>query len=58
MYSGKEGMMLLCMVVPKRLPDIINRVRNIDRGAFIVVNDTKEVLGQGFALESSYDKIN
>ena len=58
MYSGKEGMMLLCVVPPKQLPIIINRVRKIDRSAFIVVNDTKEVLGQGFALESSYDKIN
>ena len=58
MYSGKEGMMLLCVVPPKQLPIIINRVRKIDRGAFIVVNDTKEVLGQGFTLESSYDKIN
>lgn len=58
MYSAKESMMLLCVVSPKHLPIIINRVRKIDKGAFIVVNDTKEVLGQGFALESSYDKIN
>ena len=50
--------MLLCVAAPKQLPVIINRVRKIDMGAFIVVNDTKEVLGQGFALESSYDKIN
>lgn len=58
MYSDKESMMLLCVVAPKQLPVIINRVRKIDMGAFIVVNDTKEVLGQGFSLESSYDKIN
>ncbi len=58
MYSDKESMMLLCVAAPKQLPVIINRVRKIDMGAFIVVNDTKEVLGQGFALESSYDKIN
>ncbi|MBE6618660.1 MAG: YitT family protein [Ruminococcaceae bacterium] len=58
MYSDREGMMLLCVVPPKQLPIIINRVRKIDKSAFIVVNDTKEVLGQGFALESSYDKIN
>ncbi len=58
MYTDRESMMLLCVVSPKHLPIIINRVRKIDKGAFIVVNDTKEVLGQGFALESSYDKIN
>ena len=58
MYADRESMMLLCVVSPKHLPIIINRVRKIDKGAFIVVNDTKEVLGQGFALESSYDKIN
>lgn len=58
MYSGRESMMLLCVLPPKQLPIIINRVRKIDKGAFIVVNDTKEVLGQGFMLESSYDKIN
>lgn len=58
MYSSRESIMLLCVVSPKHLPIIINRVRKIDKGAFIVVNDTKEVLGQGFALESSYDNID
>lgn len=55
MYSGKEGLMLLCVVSPKELPSVINLVRSIDRTAFIVVNDSREVLGEGFKETSNYD---
>lgn len=48
MYSGKDKMMLLSVVSPKQLPRLVKMVREIDRHAFIVVTDAREVLGEGF----------
>lgn len=56
-YSGKEKIMLWCVVSPKELPKITHKIREVDKNAFIVINDAKEVLGEGFKLESAYDKI-
>ncbi len=57
MYSQKDRIMLLCVVSPKELPIVINVIRSIDSSAFIVINDAREVLGEGFKEESSYDQI-
>ena len=57
MYSQKENMMLMCVVSPKEMPVLVNMVRRIDSGAFIVINDAKEVLGEGFKQTSEYDQI-
>lgn len=48
MYSNKEKIMLLCVVSPKELPRLINAIKDYDPNAFIIVNDAKEVLGEGF----------
>jgi uncharacterized membrane-anchored protein YitT (DUF2179 family) len=48
LYTGSENMMLLCAVSPKQLPRLVNKVKEIDKGAFIIVSDAKEVLGEGF----------
>ena len=55
MYSGKEKLMLLCVLSPKELPLLIRAVKGIDPIAFIVINDAKEVLGEGFNLRSDYE---
>lgn len=47
--------MLLCVVVPKELPALISLARKIDKSAFIVINDSREVLGEGFKSGISYD---
>lgn len=47
-YSGEDNMMLLCVVSPKQLPRLIHKVKEIDKDAFIIVNDVREVLGEGF----------
>lgn len=57
MYSNAEKLMLICVVSPKELPFLIHTVRKIDKDAFIVINDAKEVLGEGFKIKSSYDDI-
>ena len=55
MYSGKEKLMLLCVLSPKELPLLIRAVKGIDPIAFIVINDAKEVLGEGFNLRADYE---
>lgn len=58
MYSNKDRTMLLCVVSPKELPHLVNAVKRIDNSAFIIINDAKEVLGEGFKTHSEYDDIN
>ena len=57
MYSGTEKLMLLCVVSPKELPLLLRAVKNIDPTAFIVINDAKEVLGEGFKAHADYDAV-
>ena len=57
MYSGKESMNLLCVVSPKELPALIHTVKEIDPTSFIIINDAKEVLGEGFKENSPYQII-
>ena len=57
MYSEADSTMLLSVVSPKELPFLIHLVRSIDKNAFIIVYDAKEVLGEGFKQETSYDLL-
>jgi len=56
MYSGKNRMMLLCVVSPKELPKLIDLIRSVDASAFVVINDSREVLGEGFKNDPMYHK--
>lgn len=47
-YSGEEKVTLLCIVKPKEAPKLIKEVHAIDKTAFVVISDAKEVLGEGF----------
>ena len=47
-YSGNDSMMLLCAISPKQLPGLINKVKEIDRNAFVIVSEVREVHGEGF----------
>lgn len=58
MYSGKDSLMLLCMVSPRELPKLVHMVRSVDRRAFIIISDAREVVGEGFREETPYDRIN
>jgi len=55
MYSGREGMMLLCVVNPKQLPPLIEGIKQLDKQAFVVISDAREVLGEGFRPYSEYN---
>lgn len=48
MYSGDDKKMLCCVVSKKEISQIKEIVREIDLRAFVIVNDAREVLGEGF----------
>lgn len=57
MFLENDKITLLCVVSPKQLPAVINLVRKIDKDAFIIVSDVREVMGEGFKLDTVYDKM-
>jgi len=48
MYSDREQLVIMCVVSPKQLPKVMDLVKKIDKKAFVVVTDVKEVMGKGF----------
>ncbi len=48
MYSGQEKKMLMCVVTKKEVVELIDIVHKIDPSAFVIVNDVREVMGEGF----------
>ena len=57
MYSDTNSMMLLCVVSPRELPALVHTVRSIDKQAFVIISDAREVVGLGFQEQTPYDKI-
>ena len=52
MYSGKNRDVLMCVMRKYQLPPLKKMVMNIDEGAFVIVTDAKEVIGQGFRIRN------
>lgn len=48
MFSGEERDMLYCVVSRKEIVELKEIVMRIDRKAFVIVTDAREVLGEGF----------
>ncbi len=48
MYSGRDRMMLYCVVSKKEIVVLKELVLKMDRDAFVIVTDAREVLGEGF----------
>lgn len=48
MYSGERKCMLYCVVSKKEIVELKELVLGIDRNAFVIVTDAREVLGEGF----------
>lgn len=48
MYSGDKKCMLYCVVSKKQIVSLKELVTRIDRNAFVIVGDVREVLGEGF----------
>ena len=48
MYTGDDKTILLCAVGRKDLANIKNLIINIDKNAFMIITNSREVLGYGF----------
>lgn len=48
MYSKQDRVMLLCVVIPKELPQVIRLIRVLDQNSFVIIGDARTVLGEGF----------
>lgn len=48
MYSGNDKCMLYCVVSKKEIVGLKELVLGIDKNAFVIVTDAREVLGEGF----------
>lgn len=48
MYSNKERKMLFCVVSKNEIVKITEIAKKIDRNSFVIVNDVREVMGEGF----------
>lgn len=47
-YSGKDQMILLCIVKSKEVQQVLNKVKEFDDNAFVIISDVREVRGDGF----------
>jgi len=54
-YSGADKQVLLCVVKRQQIIEIKKIVKNIDKSAFVIVTDTRDVFGEGFG-DISVDK--
>ncbi len=48
MYTGNNKKVLLCIVNRGQIPMLKSIVKSVDQGAFIILADVREVLGEGF----------
>lgn len=48
MYRNQERSMLFCVVSKKEVVTLKEYIKTIDRNAFVIVTDVREVLGEGF----------
>jgi len=48
MYTNNEKCMLYCVVAKKQVPALKEIVSEIDKDAFVIMSDVREVLGEGF----------
>ena len=48
MYQNEERNMLFCVVSKKEVVTLKEYIRMIDKRAFVIVTDAREVLGEGF----------
>ncbi|MCD8023485.1 MAG: YitT family protein [Lachnospiraceae bacterium] len=54
MYSGTAKNVLFCVVSRKEIVQLKDLVSELDRDAFVIVTDAKEVFGEGFIEEAKY----
>ena len=47
-YNDEDNMMLMCIVRSKEIPKLLNKVKTMDKDAFTIISEVREVHGEGF----------
>ena len=47
-YSEQDDIMLLCVVKRKEVQRVLNKVKEMDNNAFVIISEVREVCGDGF----------
>lgn len=50
MYSGRSGRILMCVIRKSQLSKLKKIIQDIDKDAFVIICDAKEVMGSGFEM--------
>lgn len=50
MYSGRSGRILMCVIRKGQLSKLKKIIQDIDKDAFVIICDAKEVMGSGFEV--------
>ena len=48
MYTNKEKLILMCAIGRNNLAEIKTKIKQIDPKAFLIITNSREVLGVGF----------
>ncbi len=48
MYSGRDKEVLMCVISRREAVSIIKHIKGLDERAFVVITDSREVMGEGF----------
>ena len=51
MYTNKDKLILMCAVTRKDIAKAIQIIRKIDKKSFVIITNSREVLGLGFKNE-------
>ena len=51
MYTNNDKLMLYVVLNSREIPDLKRIVEEIDPEAFIIINEVKDVSGEGFTIE-------
>ncbi len=48
LYNDDDSMMLMCVVRSREVPTLMSKIKSIDKDAFTVISEVREVHGEGF----------
>ena len=47
-YHKEDNMMLMCIVKSREIPKLLEKIKQIDKNAFTIISEVREVRGEGF----------
>ena len=50
-YHKEDNMMLMCIVRSREIPQLLEKIKRLDKNAFTIISEVREVRGEGFIEE-------